>query len=89
MNRDSGPSFSLEFSQLETIKEYKDVVNFVPGSFDYESVDFAENKFKHRNDSHTMKKLRQKHAKKDKKKETHDSKKRGSDNFTSKAPAKR
>ncbi|PHU01163.1 hypothetical protein BC332_30950 [Capsicum chinense] len=84
MNRDSGPSFSLEFSQLETIKEYEEVVNFIPGSFDYESVEFDENRSKHRNDPHTMKKLRQKYAKKDKKKEIHGSKKRGSNSSPSK-----
>ncbi|KAF3624571.1 hypothetical protein FXO38_30180 [Capsicum annuum] len=89
MNRDSGPSFSLEFSQLETIKEYEEVVNFIPGSFDYESVEFDENRSKHRNDPHTMKKLRKKYAKKDKKKEIHGSKKRGSNSSPSKAPAKR
>ncbi|PHT44171.1 hypothetical protein CQW23_18196 [Capsicum baccatum] len=89
MNRDSGPFFSFGFSQLETIKEYEDIVNFVSDSFDYETVDFNENRSKHRNDPHTMKKLRQKQAKKYKKKEIHGSKKRGSDNSTSKAPAKR
>ncbi|PHT89607.1 hypothetical protein T459_04720 [Capsicum annuum] len=89
MNRDLEPSFSLGFSQLESIKEYEDVVNFIPGSFDYESVGFDENRSKHRNDPHTMKTLRQKHAKKDKKKEIHGSKERGSDSSASKAPAKR
>ncbi|PHU14507.1 hypothetical protein BC332_15712 [Capsicum chinense] len=89
MNRDSRPSFSFGFSQLETIKEYENIVNFVPDSFDYESVGFGENRSKHKNDSHTMKKLRQKHAKKDKKEEIHGSKKRGSGSSASKAPAKR
>ncbi|PHT87036.1 hypothetical protein T459_09142 [Capsicum annuum] len=89
MNRDSGSSFSLEFSQLESIKEYKEVVNFVPESFDFESVDFDENRSKYRNNPHTIRKLRQKHAKKDKKKEIHGSKKRGSNSSASKAPAKR
>ncbi|KAM3247263.1 hypothetical protein P3L10_009030 [Capsicum annuum] len=89
MNRDSGPSFSFEFSQLQTIKEYEDVVNFVPGSFDYKSVGFAENRSKHRNDPHTMKKLQQKHAKKDKKKVIHGSKNKRSNSSASKALAKR
>ncbi|PHT59740.1 hypothetical protein CQW23_02103 [Capsicum baccatum] len=88
MNSDLGPSFSLGLSLLESIKEYQQVVNFVPGSFDYEFVGFDENRSKHRNDPHTMKKLQQKHAKKDKKKES-GSKKRGSSSSTSKAPAKR
>ncbi|PHU13834.1 hypothetical protein BC332_15039 [Capsicum chinense] len=89
MNRDSGPSFSLGISQLESIKEYEEVVNFVPGSFDYEFIGFDENRSKHRNDPHTMKKLREKYAKKDKKKEIHVSKKRGSNSSGGKTPAKR
>ncbi|XP_047265128.1 uncharacterized protein LOC124897034 [Capsicum annuum] len=89
MNRDSGPYFSLGISQLESIKEYEEVVNFVPGSFDYEFIGFDENRSKHRNDPHTMKKLREKYAKKDKKKEIHVSKKRGSNSSGGKTPAKR
>ncbi|PHT43292.1 hypothetical protein CQW23_17317 [Capsicum baccatum] len=88
MNRESGPSFSLGFSQLESIKESQQVVSFVPGDFDYEIDDFHESRSKHRNDPSTMKKLHQKFAKKDKKKES-DSKKRGSNSLASKAPAKR
>ncbi|KAM3382645.1 glutamyl-tRNA reductase 1, chloroplastic-like [Capsicum galapagoense] len=65
MNRDLGSSFSFVFSQLETIKEYKDAVKCVPDSFDYEYVGFDENRSKYRNDPHTVKKLRQKHVKKD------------------------
>ncbi|XP_016540716.1 glutamyl-tRNA reductase 1, chloroplastic-like [Capsicum annuum] len=49
----------------KTIKEYKDAVKCVPDSFDYEYVGFDENKSKYRNDPHTVKKLRQKHVKKD------------------------
>ncbi|KAF3669764.1 hypothetical protein FXO38_07441 [Capsicum annuum] len=59
MNRDSGPSFSLEISQLESIKESQEVVNFVLGDFDYEFDGFDENRSKHRNDPQTMKKLQQ------------------------------
>ncbi|PHT49907.1 hypothetical protein CQW23_09654 [Capsicum baccatum] len=88
MNRDLGPSFSLGFSQLESIKESQEVVNFVPGSFDYEFIGFDENRSKHRNNLQTMKKLRQKHANKNKKKES-SFKKRGSNSPASKAPAKR
>ncbi|KAM3268097.1 hypothetical protein P3S67_031647 [Capsicum chacoense] len=88
MNRDSGPSFSLGFSQLESIKEYQEVVNFVSGSFDYEFLGFDENRSKHRNAPQIMKKLWQKHAKKGKKKEN-GSKKRGSNSSASKAPTKR
>ena len=68
MNRDSGPSFSLRFSQLESFKEYEEVVNFVRGDFDYEIDGFHENRSKYRKDPQSMKKLRQKLAKKDKKK---------------------
>ncbi|PHU04465.1 Caffeic acid 3-O-methyltransferase 1 [Capsicum chinense] len=68
MNKDSELSFSLGFSQLESIKESQEVVNFVPGNFDYEFDDFDENRSEHRNNSQTMKKLRQNHANKDKKK---------------------
>ncbi|KAF3676437.1 hypothetical protein FXO38_04292 [Capsicum annuum] len=88
MNRDSGLSSSLEISQLDIIKQHEGVVNFVPGSFDYESDGFNENRSKHRNDPHTMKKLREKHAKKDKKK-VNVSKKRGSNSSGGKARAKR
>ncbi|PHU29956.1 hypothetical protein BC332_02049 [Capsicum chinense] len=88
MNRDSGPSSSLEISQLDIIKQHEGVVNFVPSSFDYKSDGFNENRSKHRNDPHTMKKLREKHAKKDKKK-VNVSKKRGSNSSGGKAPAKR
>ncbi|PHU03469.1 hypothetical protein BC332_28720 [Capsicum chinense] len=44
---------------------------------------------KHRNDPHTMKKLWENHAKKDKKKEVHVSKQRGSNSFGAKFLAKR
>ncbi|KAF3682720.1 hypothetical protein FXO38_01142 [Capsicum annuum] len=88
MNRESRPSFSLEVSQLESIKESQEVVNFVPGDFDYEINDFHENRSKYRNDPQTMKKLRQNHANKKKKKES-GSKKRGSNSPASKVPAKR
>ncbi|PHU12822.1 hypothetical protein BC332_19752 [Capsicum chinense] len=86
MNRDLGPSFSLGVSQLESIKESHEVVNFIFGSFDYEFVDFDENRLKHRNYSQIMKKLWQKHSK-DKKK--NGSKKRGSNSHESKTPDKR
>ncbi|PHU09337.1 Reticulon-like protein B5 [Capsicum chinense] len=85
--RDLGPSFSLGFSQLESIKESQEIVNFVLGSFDYEFVGFDENRSNHRNNPETMKKLRQNHAKKNKKKES-SSKKRGSNNHESKDPPK-
>ncbi|KAF3667309.1 hypothetical protein FXO37_10074 [Capsicum annuum] len=88
MNSDLGPSFTLGLSLLGSIKEYQQVVNFVPGSFDYEFVGFDENISKRRNDPHTMKKLQQKPAKKGKKIES-GYKKRGSCSFASKAPAKR
>ncbi|KAF3643897.1 hypothetical protein FXO37_21724 [Capsicum annuum] len=88
MNRESGPFFSLRVSQLECFKESQEVVNFVPVDFDYEIDDFHENWSKHRNDPQTMKKLRQKLAKKDKKKES-GSKKRGHNSPESKAPVKR
>ncbi|KAF3651713.1 putative glycerol-3-phosphate 2-O-acyltransferase 6-like [Capsicum annuum] len=35
------------------------LVGFVPGTLDYEDIDFAENRSKHRNDSVTMKKLKE------------------------------
>ncbi|PHT94786.1 hypothetical protein T459_02668 [Capsicum annuum] len=88
MNSDLGPSFTLGLSLLGSIKEYQQVVNFVPGSFDYEFVGFDENISKRRNDPHTMKKLQQKPAKKGKKIES-GYKKRGSCSSASKAPAKR
>ncbi|PHU30370.1 hypothetical protein BC332_02463 [Capsicum chinense] len=88
MKSDLGPSFSLGLSLLGSIKEYQQVVNFVPGSFDYEFVGFDENISKRRNDPHTMKKLQQKPAKKGKKKES-GYKKRGSCSSASKAPTKR
>ncbi|PHU02727.1 hypothetical protein BC332_27978 [Capsicum chinense] len=69
MNRESGPSFSLGVSQLECFKESQEVVNFVPGDFNYKIDDFHENRSKHRNNPQSMKKLRQSFAKKDKKKE--------------------
>ncbi|KAM3308619.1 hypothetical protein P3S67_010363 [Capsicum chacoense] len=86
MNRDLGPSFNNRGSQLESIKESHEVVNFVSTSFDYEFVDFDENKLKHRNDPQIMKKLWQKHSK-DKKKES-GSNKKGTNSPESKAPAK-
>ncbi|KAF3633238.1 hypothetical protein FXO37_27142 [Capsicum annuum] len=58
-------------------------------TFNYESVGFDENRSKHRNNPHTMKKSRQNHVKKDKKKECHGCKKRGSNSSASKASAKR
>ncbi|KAM3287681.1 hypothetical protein P3S67_021111 [Capsicum chacoense] len=88
MNRESGPSFSLRVSQLECFKEFQEVVNFRAVDFDNEIDDFHENWSKHRNDPQTMKKLRQKLAKKDKKKES-GSKKRGHNNPESKTPVKR
>ncbi|KAF3630717.1 Kinase superfamily protein [Capsicum annuum] len=57
--------------------------------FDYESVGFDKNRSKHGNDPHIMKKLREKHAKKDTKKEIYGSKKKGSNTSGSKALAKR
>ncbi|PHT34110.1 hypothetical protein CQW23_25910 [Capsicum baccatum] len=68
MNSDFGSSFSLGASQLESIKESHEVVNFISGSFDYEFVDFGENRLKHKNDPQIMKKLWQKHSKDKKKK---------------------
>ncbi|PHT45750.1 hypothetical protein CQW23_14908 [Capsicum baccatum] len=68
MNRDLEPSFSLGISQLESIKESHEVVNFIFESFDYEFVDFDENRLKHRNDLQIMKKLWQKQSKEKKKK---------------------
>ncbi|PHU11999.1 Thymidine kinase [Capsicum chinense] len=61
MNRDSVPSFSLGIYQLDSIKQYEEIVNFVPDSFDYKSDCFDENRSKHRNDPHTMKKLWKNH----------------------------
>ncbi|KAF3653813.1 hypothetical protein FXO38_15469 [Capsicum annuum] len=88
MNKESEPSFRLGVSQLECFKESQEVVNFVPRDFDYEIDGFHENRSKHRNDPQTMKKLRQKIAKKEKKKESA-SKKRGHNSPESKAPVKR
>ncbi|KAM3302292.1 ubiquitin-40S ribosomal protein S27a-like [Capsicum chacoense] len=68
MNRDLGPSFIIRVTQLESIKESHEVVNFVSTSFDYEFVDFGENRLKYRNDPQIMKKLWQKHSKDKKKK---------------------
>ncbi|PHT43827.1 hypothetical protein CQW23_17852 [Capsicum baccatum] len=87
MNRDLGPSFNIWVTQLESIKESHEVVNFVSTSFDYEFVDFGENRLKYRNNPQIMKKLWQKHSK-DKKKES-GSNKKGSNGPESKAPAKR
>ncbi|XP_047261530.1 ubiquitin-40S ribosomal protein S27a-like, partial [Capsicum annuum] len=67
-NEDLGPSFSLRVSQLESIKESHEVVNLVSRSFDYEFVDFDENRLKHRNNPQIMNKLWQKHSKDKKKK---------------------
>ncbi|XP_047257475.1 protein translation factor SUI1 homolog [Capsicum annuum] len=88
MNRDSGPSFSLGICQLDNIKQYEEVVNFVPNVFDNEPDGFNQNRSKHRNDPFTMKKLREKHAKKTKKK-VHVFKKRGFNSSEDKVPAKR
>ncbi|KAF3660965.1 hypothetical protein FXO37_13132 [Capsicum annuum] len=88
MNKESEPSFRLGVSQLECFKESQEVVNFVPRDFDYEIDGFHENRSKHRNDPQTVKKLRQKITKKDKKKES-GSKKRGHNIPESKAPVKR
>ncbi|KAF3668400.1 putative protein EIN4-like [Capsicum annuum] len=81
--------FSLGISQLDNSKQYKEVVNFAPDSFDYESYDFNENRSNHRNDPHTMKKLLKKKVKTDKKKEALVSKKRGSNSVGVDVPAKR
>ncbi|PHU01398.1 hypothetical protein BC332_31185 [Capsicum chinense] len=87
--RSSGNVTDL-FTKSPSIATFKKMVHKIGmQSFDYESIGFDENRSKHRNDPHTMKKLRPKHAKNDKKKEIHDSKKRGSNNSASKAPAKR
>ncbi|PHT98309.1 hypothetical protein BC332_32778 [Capsicum chinense] len=88
MNKEFEPSFRLGVSQLECFKESQEVVNFVPRDFDYEIDGFHENRSKHRYDPQTVKKLRQKITKKDKKKES-GSKKRGHNIPESKAPVKR
>ncbi|XP_047258952.1 uncharacterized protein LOC107851977 [Capsicum annuum] len=55
---DSHPSFSLGLSQLYSQKQ--DIpVGFIPGTFDYEESNFAENRSKHRNDPATIKKLKE------------------------------
>ncbi|KAM3221861.1 hypothetical protein P3L10_021131 [Capsicum annuum] len=55
---DSRPSFTLGLSRLDSQKQ--DIpVGFVPGTFDYEEPNFAENRTKHRNDPATMKKLKE------------------------------
>ncbi|KAM3374825.1 hypothetical protein P3S68_013539 [Capsicum galapagoense] len=55
---DSRPNFSLGLSQLDSQKQ--DIfVGFVPGTFDYEEPNFAENRSKHRNDLAIMKKLKE------------------------------
>ncbi|KAM3361790.1 hypothetical protein P3S68_016644 [Capsicum galapagoense] len=58
---DSCPNFSLGLSQLDI------PVGFVPGTFDFEEPNFAENRSKHRNDSTTMKKLKEAATSKSKK----------------------
>ncbi|KAF3617023.1 hypothetical protein FXO38_34231 [Capsicum annuum] len=88
MNRESRPYFILGVSQLESIKESQEVVNFVPKDFGYEIDGFPENRLKHKNDPQIMKKLRQKLAKKDKKKEN-GSKKRRPNSPASKAPIRK
>ncbi|KAM3236197.1 hypothetical protein P3L10_016234 [Capsicum annuum] len=55
---DSRPNFSLGLSQLDA-KEQDIPISFVPDTFDYEEPNFAENRSKHRNDSVTMKKLKE------------------------------
>lgn len=50
-------NFSLGITQLDA-KEKDIPVGFVPGTFDYEDPNFAENRSKHRNDPVTMKKLK-------------------------------
>lgn len=89
MNLDSGPSFNLVFSQLDNVKQYEEVINFVPDIFEKDSDDFNENRSKYTNDPATMKKLHENHAKKAKKKETHDSKKRRSTSLGGRVPIKR
>ncbi|KAF3683027.1 hypothetical protein FXO37_02055 [Capsicum annuum] len=58
---DSCPNFSLGLSQLDI------PVGFVPGTFDFEELDFTENHSKHRNDPTTMKKLKEATTSKSKK----------------------
>ncbi|KAM3217091.1 hypothetical protein P3L10_026534 [Capsicum annuum] len=56
---ESRPNFSLGLSQLDAQEQNISVVGFVPGTFDYEKLNFAENRSQHRNDSVTMKKLKE------------------------------
>lgn len=56
---ESRPNFSLGLSQLDAQEQNISVVGFVPVTFDYEKSNFAENRSKHRNDSVTMKKLKE------------------------------
>ncbi|KAF3635211.1 hypothetical protein FXO38_00243 [Capsicum annuum] len=72
---DYPPSFSLEITQLDSNK--KDMpLGFVPGTFDEQDLKFTENRSKHRNDSITMKKLKDKVASKSKKSSSKVSKKK-------------
>ncbi|KAF3684392.1 hypothetical protein FXO37_01347 [Capsicum annuum] len=54
---ESGPSFSLGLTQIESTSNEINISGFVPGSFAYEDVGFHENRSKHRNDLTIMKKL--------------------------------
>ncbi|KAF3678460.1 hypothetical protein FXO38_03224 [Capsicum annuum] len=55
---ESGPSFNLGLTQIESTSNEINISGFVPGSFAYEDVGFHENRSKHRNDPTIMKKLR-------------------------------
>ncbi|KAM3233841.1 SKP1-like protein 1A [Capsicum annuum] len=55
---DSCPNFSLGLSQLDSKKQ--DIpVGFVPGTFDFEESNFAENRSNYQNDLTIMKKLKE------------------------------
>ncbi|PHT51513.1 hypothetical protein CQW23_05975 [Capsicum baccatum] len=75
---DNPPSFSLGITQLDAIVQ--DIpLEFVPATFDEQDPDWAENRSKHKNDSFTMKKLKDKTASKSKKSTSKASKKKFDD----------
>ncbi len=74
------PNFSLGLSQLDSQKQ--DIpIGFVPGTFNCEEPNFAENRSKHRNDPTTMKKLKEAATSKSKKSTSKTTSKKKFDDF--------
>ncbi|KAM3265659.1 hypothetical protein P3L10_002653 [Capsicum annuum] len=72
---DNPRNFSLGITQLDaTVEDI--LLEFVPATFDEQDPDWVKNRSKHRNDSITMKKLKDKAASKSKKSTSKASKKK-------------